>query len=231
MIISGLQKVSLLDYPGNICATVFTKGCNFRCPFCHNASLVLPERNADIIYEDEFFEFLNKRKGLIDGVCVTGGEPLLHEEIVGFLEKIKELGFKVKLDTNGSFPERLKRIVEKGLVDYVAVDIKNSLEKYPQTVGLNNFDVSAIAETVSFLLSGKVEYEFRTTVVKEFHTPDDFVDIGTLISCADRCFLQSFKDSGDLIDESMSGCSKDEMSKMLDAVKPYVKHCEIRGVD
>ena len=170
MLISGLQKLTLLDYPGTVACTVFTGGCNFRCPFCHNAPLVLPEELPEAADDSEVLSFLRKRAGVLDGVAVTGGEPLLHRDIDGFLEKVHALGFKVKLDTNGSFPDRLIEIVRAGLVDRVAMDIKNSPELYAKTVGLEKLDLSAVERSKDFLLSGEVDYEFRTTVVRGLHT-------------------------------------------------------------
>ena len=175
--ICGLQKMTLLDFPGKVACTVFLGGCNFRCPFCHNASLVthIPEK-ADMD-EERLFAFLTKRKGILDGVCVTGGEPLLQPDIENFLRKIKDLGYLVKLDTNGSFPEKLKDLVEKKLVDYVAMDIKNSMKRYGETIGLDTRYSDAIAESVSYLKEGHVPFEFRTTVVKHYHSKERFDSI------------------------------------------------------
>ena len=170
MLISGLQKLTLLDYPGRVACTVFTGGCNFRCPFCHNASLVLPEQMVQDTNEEEVLSFLKKRVGVLDGVAVTGGEPLLHKDIGGFLSKVKALGYEIKLDTNGSFPELLMELVKDGLVDRVAMDVKNSPELYAHTVGLEKLDMAPIERSKEFLLSGTVDYEFRTTVVKGLHT-------------------------------------------------------------
>ena len=166
MLISGLQKLTLLDYPGLVACTVFTGGCNFRCPFCHNAPLVLPEELAHDTDEEQVLSFLKKRVGVLDGVAITGGEPLLHSDIGAFLEKVRALGFRIKLDTNGSFPDRLMDIVRAGLVDRVAMDIKNSPELYAKTAGVDRLDLGAIERSKDFLLSGSVDYEFRTTVVK-----------------------------------------------------------------
>ena len=173
MKISGFQKTTLLDYPGKVACTVFLNGCNFRCPFCHNADLVIPESETGIFTENEIFEYLKKRKGILDGVCITGGEPLLNKEISEFMKRIKEMGLLVKLDTNGSFPERLEEIIRAGVVDYVAMDIKNSFEKYSETSGLSNKDLTNIKRSIDLIMEGKTDYEFRTTVVREFHTVED----------------------------------------------------------
>lgn len=229
MLIYGLQRLTLLDYPGKVACTVFTGGCNFRCPFCHNASLVtggLPQA----IPEEEVFALLKKRVGVLDGICVTGGEPLLQKDIEEFLTRVKALGYSVKLDTNGSFPEKLKSLVNKKLADYVAMDIKNSYEKYALTAG-TPVDIDAVSESVEFLLSGAVEYEFRTTIVKGFHTVENVADIASRIRGAKRYFLQSFKDSGDIIDEGCEGVSREALAEMLAAVQKYVPSCELRGVD
>lgn len=231
MFVSGLQKLTLLDYPGKVACTVFTGGCNFRCPFCHNAPLVLPERLAHDTDEQAVLEFLSKRVGILDGVAITGGEPLLHAGIGDFIRQIKDLGFSVKLDTNGSFPERLCSIVEAGLVDRVAMDIKNSPELYGMTVGVENFDISKVSESKDFLLSGAVEYEFRTTVVKGLHTQESLVAAAEWIRGAKEYYLQQFKDSGDVIAISGLGAFDGaEMHSLADAVRPIIPNVEVRGV-
>lgn len=226
----GMQKMTLLDYPGYVACTLFTGGCNFRCPFCHNALLVLDLDENYTIPEDEVLAFLKKRQGLLDGVCVTGGEPLINKDIGDFLSKVKELGFKIKLDTNGTNPALLKELVSQKLVDYVAVDIKNSPEKYAETVGLKSFDMSTINETVNFLMNGCVDYEFRTTVTKQFHTEKSMEEAARFIRGAKRYFLQNFVDSGNLIGSGITGQSKEEMEKLLSVVKKYVPDSYLRGI-
>ncbi len=230
MIIHGLQKLTLLDYPGKVACTIFAGGCNFRCPFCHNASLVLPEQMSSPIDEEEIFSFLNKRKGLLDGVCLTGGEPLLYPDSKDFLTKIKKFGYFVKLDTNGSFPDRLKEIVSAGIIDYVAMDIKNSEEKYALTCGVNKMDFANIKSSIDFLLSGKIPYEFRTTVVKEFHDESSFVGISSLINGAENYFLQCYTPSDNMIAGGFSAYSKEELERFADIVRPHVKNISIRGI-
>lgn len=233
MLISGLQKMTLLDYPGLVACTVFTGGCNFRCPFCHNASLVLPEelQAADGGVE-AVLSFLKKRQGLLDGVAVTGGEPLLHADMADFLREVKTLGYRVKLDTNGSFPDRLQSLVEEGLVDRVAMDIKNAPALYAKTAGLETMDMAAVARSKDYLLSGAVEYEFRTTVVRGLHTRESLVEAARWIAGAQAYFLQQFKDSGALIDGSGLGAfSDDEMRALLTAVREVLPVAELRGVD
>ena len=233
MLISGLQKMTLLDYPGLVACTVFTGGCNFRCPFCHNASLVLPEelQAADGGVE-AVLSFLKKRQGLLDGVAVTGGEPLLHADMADFLREVKTLGYRVKLDTNGSFPDRLQSLVEEGLVDRVAMDIKNAPALYARTAGLETMDMAAVARSKDYLLSGAVEYEFRTTVVRGLHTRESLVEAARWIAGAQAYFLQQFKDSGALIDGSGLGAfSDDEMRALLTAVREVLPVAELRGVD
>ncbi len=230
MVFHGFQKLTLLDYPGKVAATLFTAGCNFKCPFCHNASLVTHIQNGEVYDEEELLSYLKKRSGILDGVCITGGEPLLHEGIQPFLRRVKELGYAVKLDTNGSFPERLKALVSEGFVDYVAMDIKNAKEKYPLTVGIDSFSLDAVEKSVAFLLSGKVEYEFRTTVVKEFHTLSDIESIARWIAGAEKYFLQNFVDSGDLIASGLSPESVDTMRKMKEIASKFVKKTDIRGI-
>lgn len=230
MKINGFQKMTLLDYPGKVACTVFCAGCNFRCPFCHNASLVTHIDNDVSFSEQEILEYLEKRHGLLDGVCITGGEPLLNPDIVEFLGKIKKLGYSIKIDTNGSIPERLMEIVNAGLVDYVAMDIKNSKEKYALTAGVPNLQLENIEKSVDFLLKGKVDFEFRTTVVNEFHTVQDIEEIAKWIKGAKRYFLQNFVDSGDLICGNLSAVSSDTLCKMQQKATQYVSKTEIRGV-
>lgn len=230
MRIQGIQKLTLLDFPEKVACTVFTAGCNFRCPFCHNASLVVDIPPVGEISEEEFFSFLKKRQGILDGVCVTGGEPLLQPEIETFIRKIKELGYAVKLDTNGSFPKKLKMLVENGLVDYVAMDIKNCLEDYGVTAGLSGLDVSSIQESVEYLKEKHVSFEFRTTVVKGYHFEESFEKIGQWIQGTEKYFLQNFVDSGDLIGKDTKGCSEEEMKEFLQVVQKYVPGAELRGI-
>ena len=229
MQIKGLQKTTLLDFPDRVACTVFTGGCNFRCPFCHNAALVLTPAIVEDISEEAFFFFLGKRKGILDGVCITGGEPLLQKDIIPFIEKIRHEGFAVKLDTNGSFPDKLKDIVSKNLIDYIAMDIKNSEEKYAFTAGITG-DCKEAFESIDFIMSCGVDYEFRTTVVKELHSVQDIESIAKRIKGAKRYFLQNFKDSGDLIDPKFSAHTEEEMRKMLSAATPYVELCKLRGI-
>lgn len=230
MEIQGLQKLTLLDYPGKVACTLFTGGCNFRCPFCHNAELVVgtPQPALD---SEELLSFLRKRAGLLDGVCITGGEPLLHTELAELLRTIRQLGYAIKLDTNGSRPQFLKELVAAGLVDYVAMDIKNAPNKYGQTIGLPDFDLGPVEESVEFLLSAAVDYEFRTTVVKELHQAGDFVQIGQWIKGAKHYFLQGFLDSGALLTEGLHGCTATEMQGFQAVLLPLVPQTELRGVD
>ena len=232
MLISGLQKLTLLDYPGTVACTVFTGGCNFRCPFCHNASLVLPEELSRDNEEEQVLSFLKKRVGILDGVAVTGGEPLLHPDMPAFLEKIRALGYRIKLDTNGSFPERLIEIVNAGLVDRVAMDMKNSPALYGKTVGLEHFDLGPVEKSKDFLLSGQVEYEFRTTVVKGLHTAESLQEAAEWIRGAAEYYLQQFKDSGDIIDlGSLGAFSDEEMRGLAARIRPIVPAVRLRGVD
>ena len=233
MLISGLQKMTLLDYPGLVACTVFTGGCNFRCPFCHNASLVLPEAlQAADGGTEAVLSFLKKRQGLLDGVAVTGGEPLLHADMADFLREVKALGYRVKLDTNGTFPDRLISLVEEGLVDRVAMDIKNDPALYARTAGLETMDMAAVTKSRDFLLSGAVEYEFRTTVVRGLHTRESLLAAARWIEGAKAYFLQQFRDSGELIDGSGLGAfSDDEMRELLAAVREVLPAAELRGVD
>ena len=230
MLIMGLQKLTLLDFPGKMAATVFTGGCNFRCPFCHNASLVMPKDYIPQVTEQEFFEFLEKRKGILEGVCITGGEPTLQKDLPDFIKKIKDMGYLVKLDTNGFLPAKLKSLLDSGLVDYVAMDIKNCPDKYGVTVGIENFNISPVLESVEILKSGKTPFEFRTTLVKNYHTREDIIKIGNWLGNVPAMFLQGFTDSGDLISEGLVGFDEKEMKSLLNVLKPLVPSAQIRGV-
>ena len=227
----GLQKLTLLDYPGNMACTVFTGGCNFRCPFCHNRSLVFLNENETEISSDDIVEYISLRNKVLDGVCITGGEPLLHKGLKNFIKKIKDLGLKVKLDTNGTNFKGLKELVEEKLVDYVAMDIKNCPNKYCETAGMKDFDLSEVEKTKNYLLENHVDYEFRTTVVKQFHEIKDFEEIGKWIKGAKRYFLQNFEDHGTCIVEGLSEVEQDDLNKMKDMVAPYVECVQIRGLE
>ena len=230
MQIRGLQKLTLLDYPEKVACTIFTGGCNLRCPFCHNASLVIGPNKGGMISEMAITSFLKQRRGLLDGVCVTGGEPLLHRDIADFLRPIKALGYLVKLDTNGSFPDQLKELVTRKLIDYVAMDIKSSPEQYEKAAGVSRGDFSRIRDSIDYLLGEPVDYEFRTTVVKGLHDAEIMQDLAQTIRGAKRYYLQTFVDSGDLIGTGMSAFSEGDMHRFLDVVSPYVNMAALRGL-
>ncbi len=230
MNISGFQKLTLLDFPEKTAATVFTGGCNMRCPFCHNALLVTEFDGSSEFSEEEVLAYLKKRAGILDGICITGGEPLLQRDIGDFMKRIKELGVAIKLDTNGSFPEKLRSLVEAGLVDYVAMDIKNSKGKYAETVGIANFDIAPIEESIRYLMSSGVDYEFRTTIVREFHTVEDIAGIAEWISGARRYFLQNFVDSGNTIGEGMTAHSRETLEEMRETAAKKLNLVQLRGV-
>ena len=228
---AGLQKLTLLDFPGKVACTVFTASCNFRCPFCHNASLVLPEQARGSIPEEEIFSFLEKRRGMLDGVTVTGGEPLLHRELPSFLERVRAMGYLIKLDTNGSFPERLETLVAAGLVDRVAMDIKNSPARYAETVGLAAVDMTAIERSKAFLLEGRVDCEFRTTVVKGLHTRESLLDAARWIAGAREYYLQQYRDSGNVLNAAGLGAyTESEMRALAAAVAEIIPTVQLRGI-
>lgn len=231
MQINGLNKTTLLDYPKHLAATIFLGGCNMRCPFCHNASLVMDAGSQPVIPLAEVLSYLDKRRNLLEGVCITGGEPTLYPDLPDFIREIKALGYKIKLDTNGTHPAMMKDLVEHGLVDYVAMDIKNSREHYGLSSGIRNIDLKPVEESVSFLLSGQVTYEFRTTVVKEHHTEEDMLSIGNWIKGADAYFLQAYKDSGDILTQGLSAASKESLLHFVELLTPYVKSVSLRGID
>ena len=231
MKICGLQKTTLLDFPGRVACTIFTGGCNFRCPFCHNSELLGSEAYEDYT-EEEIFEFLNKRKGILEGVCITGGEPALQPDLEDFIRRVRSLGLAVKLDTNGYKPDLLKDLCEKGLLDYVAMDIKASRDHYEEVAGAPGLIMEYIDESITFLLTGSVPYEFRTTVVRGLHTADDFSKIGPWIKGCPRYYLQCFTESGQvLVPGVYSDFTKDEMLAFADLVRPYVGQVALRGID
>lgn len=232
MNIHGLQNLTLLDYPGYTAATIFLGSCNFRCPFCQNSSLVLAPDLEPVISEDEVFQFLEKRKRVLDGVCITGGEPTLSKDLGSFLQKIKHLGYLVKLDTNGSRPDVLKELVSQGLLDYVAMDIKSSREGYAAAAGIEGMNLDAVEESVRFLLKeAPVDYEFRTTAVKGLHQRQDFVGIRDWIAGCRRYYLQNYRDSEQILVPGVyASFSKGELEEFLAVVRETIPGAELRGV-
>lgn len=229
MKIYGLQKLTLLDFPGKTACTVFTAGCQLRCPFCHNAALAFGDPGVPM-EEEEFFAFLQKRQGLLEGVCITGGEPLLNADLADFLARVRSLGFLTKLDTNGFSPDRLASLIKQGLVDYVAMDIKSSPQGYAKACGLGTVDMQPVKKSIALLMDGGIEYEFRTTVVKGIHTEADIIDAAHLVEGASQYFLAQYVDPGTLGDSGLSAFSPAEMRRFAELAKPYVKNIGIRGV-
>ena len=229
MRLGGLQKMTLLDFPGRVACTVFTVGCNFRCPFCHNSSLVVSPAVPELS-QDDFFAFLRKRQGLLDGVAITGGEPLLHPDMPELIRKIRALGYAVKLDTNGAYPDRLAAILEEGLADYVAMDVKNSREKYELTAGVTGV-LPAVERSVELLRAGETPFEFRTTLVDELHEPEDFESIGRWIGGDEPYFIQGFVDSGDILAGGMHAASPEKAKACLEAALPFLPKARLRGQD
>ena len=235
MNIAGLQKMTLLDYPGKVACTVFLPGCNFRCPFCHNGEL-LDGSFPPLMEEGELLAFLAKRKGILDGVCITGGEPTLHPGLESLLREIKALGYRVKLDTNGYRPAVLRRLVEEGLVDYVAMDVKNSPSRYAATCGLELMDLTAIEESLRFLLSGAADYELRTTIVADFHDGDSFRDMAQWLvglgegRKAARFFLQCFVDRETVLQSGLKAPSKADLEEFSALLAPAAEDVQLRGV-
>ncbi len=234
MRISGIQKMTLLDYPGHIAATIFTPGCDLRCPFCHNSELVLDNSELEY-YPDEVLGFLSTRTGKLDGIAITGGEPLMQEDIGDFIKKVRELGLKVKLDTNGTYPERLKNLLDAGLVDYLAMDIKNCPEKWAQTAGVSGEGAKILFEktlkSMKYIKESGIDYEFRTTIVKGLHELSDMDGLGQLVQGAKRYFLQNFTDSGAILEGSWGAHDKETLLAMLTVIRKYVPNAELRGVD
>ena len=230
MRVCGLQKLAMVDYPGKIAATVFTGGCNLRCPFCHNALLVTRLQESPALDEAEILDFLKKRKGLLDGMVLSGGEPLLQAGAKDFLRKVRELGYAIKVDTNGCYPEALAEILHDGLADYVAMDIKNSREKYALTCGLQEMDLAPVEESIRLLRESGVEYEFRTTMVRELHTVEDMESIGCWLGEVPHYYLQNFVDSGNLIGAGLSAFEPVELEKMASVLRKYVTNVALRGI-
>ena len=228
----GLQKLTLLDFPEHVACTVFTAGCNLRCPFCHNALLVTDIQPGDAVSEEELFSFLKKRRGMLDGVAVTGGEPLLQPDLADFLRRVKALEFDIKLDTNGCYPERLKALLDEGLLSYAAMDVKNTPEKYPETVGVPDFDVQPVRESMKLLRLSGIPYEFRTTAVKEFHRTEDIIEIARWLrdEGAPRYFIQNFRDSGGLIGENLHPVPRETMFEMRDKAAEILPCTALRGL-
>jgi pyruvate formate lyase activating enzyme len=231
MEIHGLQKLTLLDFPGHTACTVFTGRCNFRCPFCQNASLVLHPETLAVIPEADVFAFLEKRKGLLDGVAVTGGEPTLQPDLPDFLRRVKDMGFGTKLDTNGARPDVLRRLLSEGLVDYVAMDIKSSPAGYERCAGVSEKVLASVRESAALLEERDVAHEFRTTAVKGLHSPADFAAIGEWLAGTERYFIQSYADSGDILEPGYAAFSREELEELLAAVRPRIPHAQLRGVD
>ncbi len=228
MNIGGLTKLTLLDFPTKVACTVFTTGCNFRCPFCHNGGLV-QGYNIEQLSEDDVLAFLEKRKNVLEGICLTGGEPLLQSGVKEFLHKVKAIGYCVKLDTNGAFPDKLQELVKEKLVDYVAMDIKNSKALYSEMVGVNA-NITEICRSVEFLKSNVVDYEFRTTVTSR-HTEKSVKEMGEWLVGSKRLYLQKFVNSGDLIDKNACGCDDETMRRFKEILQKYVPETHLRGMD
>ena len=228
MIISGMQKLTLVDYPGHTACLIFTQGCNFRCPFCHNSDLVIGANNSNKIDEQVLFDYLDKRKGLIDGVCISGGEPLLQKDIKLFIEKIKEKGYKVKLDTNGSKPDVLENLIEHNLIDYVAMDVKNVFNKYDLTIGCKS-NVEDIKKSISILKSSSIDYEFRTTIAKELHSLEDIGGILEYLGADVKYYLQNYNDCETVLKKGLSGFSDDELLEIKQNLERKYPNVIIRG--
>jgi pyruvate formate lyase activating enzyme len=229
--IGGLQKTTLIDFPGRIAATIFLCGCNFRCPWCYSPELVLPEKikNQPKITEKEFLEFLKSRKELLEGVVVCGGEPMINKDLIDFVKKIKNLGFSIKIDTNGSNPQMLKNLIDKKLVDYIAVDIKGPKENYSQFIG-KEVDIKKIQKSIDILKQGKVDYEFRTTILPSLHKKEDIIKMAKWISGAKRYYLQNFRPEKTLDPdfEKTKPYSQEFLLEIQKAISPFFENCQVR---
>lgn len=231
MQIHGLNKTTLLDYPGHLAATIFTGGCNFRCPFCHNKTLVLSPHLQPMISENTVLDFLKKRKGILQGVCITGGEPTLQPDLVIFLQKIKELGYLIKLDTNGYQPAVIKSLVQEGLIDYIAMDIKSSQENYQKIANIPSFKIANIEESVSYIMNSRVMYEFRTTIVEELHSLETIISIGNWIQGCNAYFLQNFQESDQVLMKGFHSHDKKTLETFINHLNPQIPSVSLRGLD
>ena len=231
MLILGLQKTTLLDYPGKIASTIFTGGCNFKCPYCHNRDLVIPPADVMAYSNEEIFNHLHEKSKVLDGVCITGGEPTLHKDLPEFIKQIKDMGLLVKLDSNGTNPDMISSLIDEGLIDYVAMDIKHSKAKYNSIACMNHFDLTPIEASVSLLIEGKIDYEFRTTIMKECHELTDMEEIGQWLAGAKAYYLQSYRESEQVINPIFSPQSLETLESFVEVLKPYIPNTSIRGVD
>lgn len=226
MKIAGIQKLSLVDFDGHISSTIFTSGCNFACAFCHNSSLI--PNNSDLLKIDDIFDFLQKRKNMLDSVCITGGEPTLHNDLPDFISKIKNMGYLVKLDTNGTNPQMIEYLVENKLIDYIAMDIKNTPEKYTPIIQLKTNEDN-IKKSIKYIMNCGIDYEFRTTLINEYHTINDIVEIGKLIKNANKYFLQKFVDNDNCLTRNLTEISKATALEMQEKIKKYIPNTFLRG--
>ncbi len=231
MQIRGLTKTTLLDYPEHVAATIFTGGCNFKCPFCHNGDLVLNPQIFPLLSEQEILSFLKKRKGILTGVCITGGEPTLQNNLDEFMKQIKDMGYLIKLDTNGYKPDVLCKLGNNKLMDYIAMDIKSGKNTYPLACSIANLDISRIESSVSYLQSCGIPYEFRTTAVKGIHTEKDFHDIGQWLCGNAKYYIQNYNESESVIEKRFESFSKTELTHFENIAKKYLPNTALRGID
>lgn len=231
MLVLGLTKTTLLDYPGMVATTVFTGGCNFKCPFCHNGHLISDMRATEAISEAEIFEHLKKRRGIIEGLCISGGEPSLMEDLEEFCKKVKDLGYKIKLDTNGSRPDVVEALLKEHLIDYVAMDIKNTWDKYGITVGSDLVNIDNIKRTVDILSKNNIDHEFRTTVLREYHSIEDLIEIAMCLKDKGKWYIQSFKDAENVLVKGLNAYSDDELKHMHSEIIAYKTDICLRGIE
>ena len=231
MNICGYQKTTLLDYPGHVATTIFTGGCNFRCPFCHNSDLLSSSNPSLLVSEEEIFTFLDKRKNVLSGICITGGEPTLQPDLTEFIKKVRSFGYKIKLDTNGYRPEIIQDLLNKNFLDYIAMDVKSGFSNYIQVTGIPHLNLNLIKESIYIIENSGINYEFRTTIVKELHSKKDFFEITNMISPKSTYYLQSFQDSGNILTPGLSSCNKETLHSYLSIVKEKIPNSFLRGID
>ena len=231
MNIYGYQKTTLLDYPGHVAATIFTGGCNFRCPFCHNSDLIAKPDSNLLISEEEIFSFLKKRKNVLSGICITGGEPTLQPDLQDFIVKVRNLGYKIKLDTNGYRPDIITSLLEQNLLDYIAMDVKTGFSNYAKVCGLPTLDIRKIQDSITLIENSNIAYEFRTTVVRELHNEQDFYEISKMLSPNSSYYIQSFKDSGNILTPGLTSCDNQTLNHYLSIIKQKIPNSSLRGID
>ena len=227
----GMEKLSLVDYDGLVASTIFTGACNFKCGFCHNSPLVTGLSSLAPMSENTVLDYFRTRKNILEGVCISGGEPTLNKDLPEFVEKIKKLGLKVKIDTNGTNPDMIKLLYENGLADYFAMDVKNSPDAYSEIIGVKNFDITPVNKSVEYLMANVPDYEFRTTLIGKYHKEENILGIANWIKGAKKYFLQKFRESENCIIGGLDGVDKQTAERYISILRSYIPNTNLRGYD